>query len=501
MNNLKYWRRRSVKLGLLTERKAQRTARAVLAAYDQTLSTIQGRIEKIFTRFVHNNDSLNAEKANRLLSARETQKYRQELLTLYHSTTDKNVRDELRAMLEAPAYANRISRLNALRDIVRADCRQLGQLEKELVGNGLADALQQAYTRQVYDIQQGTGYGWRIKTLEDKQVRAILGQKWKGNHFSGRIWNNNQAFADAVEQTLLTGVLSGMSFREMSEHLLQLVGEDASTGAKAKAMRLIRTEFCHVSAQGTLLGYQSAEIEWYRYVATLDLRTSQICRELDLKRFRVDKARAGVNFPPMHPNCRSTTMPDVDEKALAKIKRAARDPVTGKSITVPGNMSYADWYKQFVQGAHDGSGTRASNSGKDNVGEKVPTEAKEPTPAKQSVDKEKSEQIRTDIRNGVYPLTINAEKQSRHMPGENYVQGRSVITITMEDLRELVSQFAGTGEILLTKSGEWKKQETIDFKREIGYTINKEGTITKTSKAKLHYSKTGLHVVPYSGKE
>lgn len=362
MDNLKYWRRRSVKLGLLTERKAQRTARAVLDAYNRTLDNIQNRIERIFTRFVHNNDSLNAEKANRLLSARETQKYRQELLVLYHSTTDKGVRDELRAMLEAPAYANRISRLNALRDIVRADCVMLGRLEKELVGNGLADALHEAYTRQVYDIQQGTGYGRRIKTLEDEQVRAILGQKWKGNNFSRRIWKNNQAFADAVEQTLLAGTLGGLSFQEMRDMLLQITGEDASSGAKANAMRLIRTEFCHVAAQGTLLGYQSAGIEWYRYVATLDLRTSQICRELDLKRFRVDKARAGVNFPPMHPNCRSTTMPDVDAATLAKIKRAARDPVTGKSITVPGNMSYADWYQQFVQGSHDDGGARASDA-------------------------------------------------------------------------------------------------------------------------------------------
>ena len=41
-------------------------------------------------------------------------------------------------------------------------------------------------------------------------------------------------------------------------------------------------------------------------------------------------------------------MPDMSEQVIAKIKRAARDPVTGKSITVPGNMTYAEWRKQFV---------------------------------------------------------------------------------------------------------------------------------------------------------
>lgn len=350
MSDRKYWRKRSVKLGLLSERKAQRTARAVLDAYDRVLTTVQGRIEKIFARFVRNNDSLNAEKARQLLPARETQKYRQELLVLYHSTTDKALRDELRAMLEAPAYANRISRLEALRDIVRADCRQLGLLERELVGKGLADALQEAYTRQVFDIQQGTGYGRRIKTLEDKQVRAILGQKWRGGNFSGRIWNNNQAFADAVQQTILTGTLAGMSFREMSDMLLQITGTDATSGAKARSMRLIRTEFCHISAQGALLGYKSYDLEYYRYLATLDSQTDEECGALDMRRFPVKDARPGVNFPPMHPNCRCTTMPDMSEQVIAKIKRAARDPVTGKSITVPGNMSYAEWHKKFVQG-------------------------------------------------------------------------------------------------------------------------------------------------------
>ena len=151
MSDRKYWRKRSVKLGLLSERKAQRTARAVLDAYDKVLTTVQGRIERIFARFVRNNDSLNAEKARQLLSVRETQKYRQELLVLYHSTTDKALRDELRAMLEAPAYANRISRLEALRDIVRADCRQFGLLERELVGKGLADALHQYLQPQAQD--------------------------------------------------------------------------------------------------------------------------------------------------------------------------------------------------------------------------------------------------------------------------------------------------------------------------------------------------------------
>ena len=46
-------------------------------------------------------------------------------------------------------------------------------------------------------------------------------------------------------------------------------------------------------------------------------------------------------------------MPDMSEQVIAKIKRAARDPATGKSITVPGNTTYAEWRRTFVESNPD----------------------------------------------------------------------------------------------------------------------------------------------------
>jgi hypothetical protein len=69
-----------------------------------------------------------------------------------------------------------------------------------------------------------------------------------------------------------------------------------------------------------------------------------------MQRFPVAEAQAGTNLPPMHPHCRSTTMPDTSDATLRKIKRFARDPATGKGITVPGNMSYQEWYGKYVAG-------------------------------------------------------------------------------------------------------------------------------------------------------
>lgn len=120
--------------------------------------------------------------------------------------------------------------------------------------------------------------------------------------------------------------------------------------------------------------------------------------------------------------------------------------------------------------------------------------------SKASVIAKEISSIKSGIRKGDYSLNVNPDKQGRHMLGENYIEGRSAITISMNELQSLVRQFAGTGNIVLDRRGEWKKQEIVDLGYEIGYTVNKEGRKVKTSKVKIHYSKTGVHVVPFSGR-
>ena len=63
--------------------------------------------------------------------------------------------------------------------------------------------------------------------------------------------------------------------------------------------------------QMEMKSYEAARIEKYRYLATLDLRTSKICASLDGKLFLVSEQYPGKNCPPMHPWCRSTTVAEI----------------------------------------------------------------------------------------------------------------------------------------------------------------------------------------------
>lgn len=133
--------------------------------------------------------------------------------------------------------------------------------------------------------------------------------------------------------------------REVAEIIQNKFGKGAS-----KARRLVRTESNYLTTELNFKAYEECGVEKYQYLATLDLCTSEICRGLDGKLFLVKDRKAGVNCPPMHPWCRSTTISVVDESLIAKMQRSAIDPATGKRIKVPRSMNYEKWYDKYVRG-------------------------------------------------------------------------------------------------------------------------------------------------------
>ena len=104
--------------------------------------------------------------------------------------------------------------------------------------------------------------------------------------------------------------------------------------------------------------------------------------------------------------------------------------------------------------------------------------------------------LKADIRNNPN-LTIDIGKQGKHIRGHNnYIPGRSYLTVSVEEVQRLVNQYAGTGQLLRDRNGHWKQTELVNFGKPIGVAVDRSGKETPTSKAIIHYSKTGWHIVP-----
>lgn len=116
--------------------------------------------------------------------------------------------------------------------------------------------------------------------------------------------------------------------------------------AKRNADIITRTSLQHASMQARAAVWKKnrSVIARRKIVATLDDRTSTICRSLDGQLYPLDSGP----HPPFHLNCRTTETVVLAGKyaALSEVRtRAARDPKTGKVAPVK-DQTYYDWLKK-----------------------------------------------------------------------------------------------------------------------------------------------------------
>ena len=343
-----YWKRRAEQRMYEYIQEADRVADEVGKAYLQAAGYLEAQAKKIFDTY-RKRGGLSEAEARRLLNDVGNATDYDALKKAYNRVKDPDLKQTLLNQLNAPAYRARIERLKQLREDLDRKCRELYKIETKAADEHLAHTAQNAYYRTMYDIQTGTGYGFGFAQISEQGVNEILRNNWSGASYSSRIWSNTQTVAELIKNELFLGVLAGKSQHEMSAAIMEKMGVGAM-----QARRLVRTESCYVANQAEMESYKECEIEKYRFVATLDLRTSEICAGLDGKEFPVDKQQPNVNCPPMHPNCRSTTIAVFDAEIMEGMQRRAVDPETGKDIFVPADMTYEEWKKKFVD-KFDGS--------------------------------------------------------------------------------------------------------------------------------------------------
>ena len=298
-------------------------------------------MQDIFKKYVEKHH-LTEKEALQLLNTLRDRTSIEELRQKLQSTSQKQEIADLLAELEAPAYQARIQRLQDLQTQIDFVMQQVYRQEQAIATAHYIQLAEEAYNRSVFDIQQRTGLGFSFSHIDKKQVDIVLKSKWSGMNYSERIWRNTRILAQEVKEALLVNLITGRTERETAEMLTKKFA-----GGSSKARRLIRTESCYLSNQLEMESYKECGIDKYQYLATLDLRTSEICR--DGKVFLVKDQQPGKNCPPMHPWCRSTTIAIIGEKMLEGMKRRARDPVTGKTYLVPASMNYREWYAKYVK--------------------------------------------------------------------------------------------------------------------------------------------------------
>lgn len=352
-----YWKDRAVENIYEAMVEAEEAAEEVSKLYLQASEYIEKQLNDIFERYKKRH-GLSTSQAYLMIGQMKDKSDLEELKRLLQSAIDAGDKEEKQkviAEIESAAYRARMERFVQLQKQIDTVMQEV--YKQENIANNMlyANLAKESYYKTIFEIQQRCNAAFSFAHIDQKQINKVLSMSWSGKHYSKRIWDNTSFLAEKVKEEMLMSLLTGKTEKEAAGSIQTLF-----SGGAAKARRLIRTESNYVSTELNFDAYKAAGIEEYQYLATLDLRTSKICQSLDGKIFKVSEHQVGVNCPPMHPWCRSTTISVVNRAYIAKMKRSAIDPATGKKILVPRSMNYAEWYAKYVEG----STTANAKSGK-----------------------------------------------------------------------------------------------------------------------------------------
>jgi phage head morphogenesis protein, SPP1 gp7 family len=325
--------------------KAEKQADQFDKVYQEAKTYLDKEINKIFDKF-QRDYGLSQVEARQVLKNMKDKKDLNELRKVLEARpNDPNIQ-RLLADLDSSAYSFRMKRLERLSDDLDRMRESIYHSEKTGSDAYYSDLMKDSYYKATFDLQQQAGLAYGFSGLPESEIKHLQSFSWvgDGSTYSTDIWKNTGKLTSSIKDELLISLMTGRDTRETA----QAIAERFNVGQN-DARRLVRTESAFFHNQMELLSYEEADIEKYIFVAVLDKRTSRICQEHDNQVYDRDKAVPGVNCPPMHPWCRSTTVAYDEDADYSKLKRRARNPETGKTELVPADMTYKEWYSKYVE--------------------------------------------------------------------------------------------------------------------------------------------------------
>lgn len=322
-----YWEKRSLQRLTSAEKSSIQYLKKIQSTYRSAARSVVNTVKETYASYYRNDETFSQE----LLEEIEPK-----------GNITKFLNDMAKAGLDTSLPENfkgRMSRLRMLEAQLWAESKKVAIQERNISTKSYEKTLTNTYYRTIYDVLSGTGTNTAFATLNQRTIEKILETKFEGSNYSERIWKNTDILANSLQDILARAVATGQS----PERTIREVMERFDVGF-SNASRLVRTETNYFENKAELESYKELGIKKFKFLATLDERTSDICRSMDSKVFNVKDAEQGENVPPLHPYCRSTIVPVVD--GFESRQRSMRNSLSGETELVQ-NMTYPEWIEKY----------------------------------------------------------------------------------------------------------------------------------------------------------
>ena len=342
MKNSDYWKKRFEQLEQLSNYSATKYNKEVEKSFNRAIATIESDIEKWYNRLALNND-LSLLRAKELLNSKELKEFKW-TVEEYIKYGEKNaITQEWAKELENASARSHIERLEAIKLQMQNQVEvAYGNLDDGL-GTTLGTIYKDSFYHTANEIQNGLNVASSMAVIDEDKIQKAIKKPWGADNknFSSRLWGNKQKLISTLNTNLTQSIIRGEDPSKAIKQITKVLGT-----SKSNVSRLVMTESAFISSTAQKNCFSKLNVEKYEIVATLDTKTSDICRELDGKVFDMKDYQPGVTAPPFHCYCRTCTAPWFDDEFTKGEERAYRD-ADGKTQYVE-DMDYDEWYKKYV---------------------------------------------------------------------------------------------------------------------------------------------------------
>ena len=332
---------RAFGLGKMTSKNLREQA-------DVIIRRMEKNVNDWYQRYADEN-GISLADARKELNARELKAFKMTLEEYRRQSEQEGLSEEHQKMLKQASIRKRLDREQELYINTVHELERWAKTQDTDISDLLNKVYESTNYRTAHLTQTMKGEYGKYGQVDPNTVQRIIHSPWApdGKDFSERIWDNRKKLAKTMQSEFTQAMIIGQGTADISKAIAKNMNTSYSN-----ANRLVETELARVHSQAFMDCMAELDVDAVEILATLDSKTSPICRRMDGKVIQRKDAKPGVTIPPFHCHCRSTTVPYLGDD-LADIAgsgtRAARDPKTGKTVFVEGELDYGDWEDVYVK--------------------------------------------------------------------------------------------------------------------------------------------------------
>ena len=367
-SSLEYWKKRYEEEMERAMHQADGPKKDLRKYADTVIRRLEKDINDWYQRYANENGMSLAD-AKKQLDARELKAFNMDLEEYRAIAERDELSEEHKKMLKQASARQQLDRVQELYINTVQELESWAKYQDSTISDLLSNVYESSNYRTAWMTQSMKGQYDMYAQVDHRTIQRIIDSPWTpdGKNFSARIWDNRKQLATSLQNDFIQALVAGDGTATMSEAIAKRMNTSYNN-----ANRLVETELARVHSQAFMDCMSELDVDAVEILATLDNKTSPICRRMDGKYVQCKDAKPGITIPPFHCHCRSTTVPYIP--AVYGSERAARDPKTGKTVFVDGELDYGEWKKRYI------SESRIDDRGKDtppNEGKTSPVHVKQ----------------------------------------------------------------------------------------------------------------------------